>query len=389
MEGHPVKPTALPAGPTSPAPSRRLTDIDFWRGLILCCIFINHIPGNIFERLTPKNYGLSDSAEAFVFLSGVSLALAYWTRFTDGRAGQVLQALQLRVVKLYGIHLFLTVAAIAVFAAGATLGGDDELMNVHGRALFTDDPTAALLGLVSLGHQIGYFNILPLYIVLIAMLVAQLAIARAWGPWAMLGASAATYGAARLSGLDVPTWPMKGAWFFNPLAWQLLMAIGVAAAMLYRQGRLAIHPGLLALSGLVVAAGLVSVTDGFSLLPGLYDWMRGWADLDKTSLGLGRLVHFIAMAYLLYGLGVAARVRAAAFYEPVSRLGRNSLTVFAILSLLAAVGQVAEDLAGHSVGLDLLLIGSGLAILYGAATLAEAWPRPVSITRARLRAGQR
>ncbi len=66
---------------------RAWTSIDFWRGVVLCTIFINHIPGNLFEIVTQKNYGFSDSAEAFVFLSGLSLALAYARRFANGQAG--------------------------------------------------------------------------------------------------------------------------------------------------------------------------------------------------------------------------------------------------------------------------------------------------------------
>ena len=384
-----VKPVRVSTCATSLAVARRETDIDFWRGLVLCCIFINHVPGNLFERLTPKNYGFSDSAEAFVFLSGVSLAFAYGRRLSDGGLGPVLHAIQGRVVKLYGIHLFLSVAAIAIFAAGASYGDDDTLMNVHGRALFTDDPSAALLGLVSLGHQLGYFNILPLYIVLMAMLVAQLSVARVAGPGSMLLAAGTVYGAVRLSGLNIPTWPMKGSWFFNPLAWQLLMAIGVAAGLLHRQGRLRAQPALLGLAGLVVAVAAVSVTDGFTLLPGLQDWTRGWADLDKTSLGLGRLIHFVALAYLLYSFGAAARLRATKVYEPLCLLGRHSLTVFALLSLLAAVGQVAEELMGHTVELDLVLLGGGLVLLYGLARVSEAWPQPLADMRTRLRAGQR
>ncbi|MDX7951428.1 OpgC domain-containing protein [Lichenihabitans sp. Uapishka_5] len=387
MKTHGAKP-AIDAS-TQPLPARRRTDVDFWRGVVLCCIFINHIPGNAFERLTPKNYGFSDSAEAFVFLSGLSLAFAYVGRFSDGRAGQVMQSLQWRVAKLYGIHLFLSVAAIAIFAAAASFGGDDALMNQHGRALFTDDPAAALLGLASLGHQLGYFNILPLYIVLIAILVVQLVMVRMAGPWPMLAVSALFYAVVRVFDINIPTWPMKGSWFFNPLAWQLLMAVGIVAALLLRDGRLRSRPVPLALAGLVVAAGAVSVTDGFSLLPGLYDWTRNWADLDKTTLGLGRLVHFIALAYLLFGLGVAARLRRTWSYAPFCRLGRNSLTVFALLSLLAAVGQVAEDLIGTSFGLDLLLIVGGLAILYATAWASETLPQPGAERRARLDVRQR
>ncbi|MCW6508603.1 OpgC family protein [Lichenifustis flavocetrariae] len=369
-------------------PGRR-DSIDFWRGLVLSFIFINHIPGNLFEILTPKNYGFSDSAEAFVFLSGVSLAFAYANRFADGRAAQVIQSLSWRVGKLYGIHIFLSIAAIAIFATGATLGQDDGLMNVHGRELFADDPWAALAGLLSLGHQLGYFNILPLYIVLIALLTVQLSIARIAGPWPMLAAAFALYAAARLFGWNIPTWPMRGTWFFNPLTWQFLMATGLASVILLRGVARPANPPLLVAAALVLFGGALSVTDGLSLLPGLQDWTRGWADLDKTSLGLGRLVHFAALAYLLYGLGVAAWFKKWPIYAPLCLLGRNSLTVFAILSLLAGVGQVFTTILGHTAALDMLLIGSGLAILLGAAWLSEAWSLPEAFDRARLRVGHR
>ena len=62
----------------------RNTVIDFWRGAVLVFIFVNHIPGNLLEHLTPRNYGFSDAAEAFVFISGLSVALAYYPRLPQG-----------------------------------------------------------------------------------------------------------------------------------------------------------------------------------------------------------------------------------------------------------------------------------------------------------------
>ena len=49
--------------------------VDFWRGFALASIFINHIPGIWYERLTHRNFSISDSAELFVFLAGWSLGL--------------------------------------------------------------------------------------------------------------------------------------------------------------------------------------------------------------------------------------------------------------------------------------------------------------------------
>ncbi len=58
----------------------RVGSIDFWRGGVLIAILVDHIPGNVLEFLTPRNFGLSDSSEAFVFLSGVSVGMVYLPR---------------------------------------------------------------------------------------------------------------------------------------------------------------------------------------------------------------------------------------------------------------------------------------------------------------------
>src|SRR6516225_8273106 len=58
------------------APAKRIDGIDFWRGFGLLTIFIDHVPENVFQHVTQQNFGFSDAAELFVFLSGVSVALA-------------------------------------------------------------------------------------------------------------------------------------------------------------------------------------------------------------------------------------------------------------------------------------------------------------------------
>jgi len=62
-------------------PSRRDHRVDFLRGMALAIIFINHVPGNFYEKLTPKNFGFSDAAEIFVILAGFASAYAYFSRF--------------------------------------------------------------------------------------------------------------------------------------------------------------------------------------------------------------------------------------------------------------------------------------------------------------------
>ena len=354
----------------TPAPSRRIDGIDFWRGLVLCTIFINHVPGNLFEFATQKNYGFSDSAEAFVFLSGLSLAVAYAPRFRSGQAGRAVGSIARRAVRLYGIHIVLSLAGMAIFAAGSLATGTDALMEAHGRDLFVDDPRAALIGLFSLGHQLGYFNILPLYVLLLAPAAAMLWLGSR-RPWLMLAGSFTLYAAARFSALNIPTWPMKGAWFFDPFTWQFMMGLGLCAGLALRRRPLPRPWWLIVAAGAVVGFGAACVSNGLGWLPGLEDWASRWADLDKTVLGVGRIVHFAATAYLVATLDIAGWLRNGVLFNALCRLGRNSLWTFALLSLLAAMGQVLVDYFGHSTALDGVLILGGLAMLYGAAGLLE------------------
>src|SRR5947199_10658544 len=114
------------------APAKRIDGIDFWRGLALLMIFIDHVPENVFQHVTQKNFGFSDAAELFVFLSGVSVALAYGTRFFDGETVGAVRALLLRAFTLYWVQILISLLIIAIFAGAAALwAGDDLLQDSH------------------------------------------------------------------------------------------------------------------------------------------------------------------------------------------------------------------------------------------------------------------
>jgi hypothetical protein len=355
--------------------SGRLDGIDFWRGCVLCMIFVDHMPGNAFETLTPRNFGFSDAAEAFVFLSGVSIALAYGRHFSIGERLKTLRGLGRRVLKLYGAHVGLSVAALAIFFAGAALAEKPDLVAVHGRDLFVENPGLGFLGIVSLGHQLGYFNILPLYMILLACVPALLLLAAI--DWrVMLAASALLYALVRIEGWNLPNWPTSGAWFFDPLAWQFLFAIGVAVGLGLRRGPVPVSR-LLALAALaVVTASAAVVTHRLWAAPGteLYGVLEAWRgrlDLDKSQLGLARLIHFLALAYLVYAAGISARLRELRLYAPLALLGRNSLWVFALLSLFSALWQVLVETVARNVALDLGFAAVGMVCLYGAARVID------------------
>ena len=62
---------------TLPAAGERELRLDLFRGLALWLIFIDHLPPNILTWFTIRNYGFSDAAEIFIFISGYTAAFVY------------------------------------------------------------------------------------------------------------------------------------------------------------------------------------------------------------------------------------------------------------------------------------------------------------------------
>jgi hypothetical protein len=103
------------------------------------------------------------------------------------------------------------------------------LLEWNNAAAVFNDPVPTHIGLVLLSHQLGYFDILPLYVVL--MLMAPLfALIDRTAPHLLLPASATLYVCALTFRLTLPTWPVSGTWFFNPLAWQFVFVLGFVFA---------------------------------------------------------------------------------------------------------------------------------------------------------------
>ena len=64
---------AKPVAMVSPLPAlaaERDLRLDLFRGVALWLIFLDHIPENIVNWFTLRNYGFSDATEIFIFISG-------------------------------------------------------------------------------------------------------------------------------------------------------------------------------------------------------------------------------------------------------------------------------------------------------------------------------
>ena len=97
--------------------------LDMFRGLALVMIFINHVPGTVYENFTNRNFGFSDAAEAFVFMSGMAAGLAYSGKFITanswGTYWTAIARVWARARQLYFVHLTITLLALGIFAFAA------------------------------------------------------------------------------------------------------------------------------------------------------------------------------------------------------------------------------------------------------------------------------
>ena len=351
---------------------RSPNEIDFWRGLALVSIFINHIPGFVFERMTPRNIGYSDSAELFVFLAGWSLGRLASNTAEPLSLVRLVLRLGARAVRLYAAQILITMLAIAITAAAAILLENPLLLEWNNAAAVFQDPVPTHLGLVLLTHQLGFFDILPLYVVLM-MGAPVLAVLLRLAPVAILPLSLAVYATTLTFDINLPTWPVEGVWYFDPFAWQAVFVLGFVlsgegrASGLVRRHLRWLRP----LGGAAVIVAAWCSLRGYEPDPMLAPSPKLFFIVDKSHLSPIRLIHFLLLCAAFAGSFRTIRVAAAPLAQFLSMLGRNSLNVFCVGSLLSLLGQLVRFALGGSVAVDVVVLGVGIAVLGFTAWVTE------------------
>ncbi|MGF7157220.1 OpgC family protein [Bartonella heixiaziensis] len=352
-------------------PFRRDTRIDVFRSLALLTIFINHIPGTLYETITHRNFGFSDSAEVFVLLSGVSLGLSFHTRLHQESFTVLVRKLWSRALQLYGAHLFATFATLSLFLAGFLLWRTEKLLSMNNVGLFVAQPLVAFWSTLSLGHQLGYNNILPLYIVL--MFFAPFALY--WGckrKGLLLLGSFMLYLLCGFYQIAPPSYPLEGKWFLNPLSWQFLFVIGLVSTLSLKQGKqIAFKPFWIVFSAAYLLLSLLWVRLNWWGVLGWFQWSSPLINFNKTFLSLPRLFHIVALATLILCLPRLHQWFHVSPKHPLAILGKHSLPVFVTGTVFSMFGQILKTVMTGTVFSDSLLIISGLAMQLGVAYYYE------------------
>ncbi|MEW6631307.1 MAG: OpgC domain-containing protein [Pseudomonadota bacterium] len=366
----------------NPVSTARDTRIDVLRALALLTIFVDHVPGTVFENVTYRNFGFSDAAEAFVLISGISVALAYGTKFQPG--ARLLSTLKMwrRAGVLYVAHIVITMAVMAMFCAVAVFAHRPELLKMINIEPLMRNTPEVLLGIVTLGHQLGYNNILPVYAALLLMAPAFVLFV-SYRPVAALTVSGLLWLVAGIWQIAPPNYPEPGLWFLNPLSWQFLFNIGLAAMLhVKRGGTIPVNRWLI---GGAAAYVLIAAVWVHTPLWGQVTWFNlpvVIGGFDKTFLSLPRLMHILAVSYLIVALPAVSNVFRVSPDNPLAILGKRSLPVFIAGTLIAMAAQVLRLINPGGLVYDTLLISAGIAIQFALALYLE-WLAGLSPSRAK------
>lgn len=366
------RPVRAPAPEAAPRKPVRDARVDVLRGFALLMIFIDHIPRNAPAAFTLHNLGFSDAAEIFVLLAGYSSMVAYGGLF--GRAGlrATLVRIGRRCLRIYLFQAGLLLATLVIVRIWMDLTGLTPRFGVA--PLLQMGLLPGLLRGLALNALPNYLDILPLYILLLALFPA-IYFGMRRGIWGVLALSGTLWLAANVDHtLNLPNAAaVDDGWYFNPFAWQFLFVIGAALAVAVRAG-----DGLLPWRNW--AAALAFAYLAFGLLQGGSWGEWGLPDLrplaiaapDKSHVGPLRLLHILALTYLIFSAPAVRRLSGWRPLRLIDACGRHSLEIFAAGCLAALIGRILYRTFDATWPLQIAVNLTGLALMLGLAKLLDA-----------------
>lgn len=356
--------------------------LDFFRGLALLCIFIDHMPASHLTAYTIRNFGLSDASELFVFISAYTAGLVHMRRVVRDGIASAGQRIWRRAGQIYLAHLLVLVVTCGL--AGWLTRAFDNPQFVQGLNVgpFLERPVRAFIDATVFVFQPTFMNILPLYVVLFVFLPFILWLLRR-GQALALGLSFVLY----LLASEFP-WmdnPVGTTWQFNPSAWQLLFVIGVSlGASSYVEGWRIPRSRVL----LVLAAAYVGWA--FWTGPAAYGYDGRSVELppavhvllfpvmDRANLSVWRLAHILALAYLAASfLKIGNPFFRSWLARPLVLLGQHSLTLFCVGVILSVLGWAMLTELGAGWPVQVLVNAGGFAMMGVIAWLLS--PRPARV----------
>ncbi|MFB9174272.1 OpgC family protein [Roseibium salinum] len=344
-------------------------------------IYVAHVPWNWWTLWIPARFGFSDATEIFVFCSGMASAIAFGKIFdVHGWAMGAARILH-RMWQVYWAHIgqFLVIAVgLAIVQESGFLNRCCNLTEDYVGSLnllhLYDNTAVALPGILTLTWVPNYFDILPMYVVILSLIPLMMLVAR-YSVMSALALSVGLWFAAQFDLLSLPAEPWSDReWFFNPFAWQMLFFTGFA----FMRGWIPAPPVNRKLVALCAFIVLVTVPFAYFRVHTNVEWVQAIRDAIrplwiKTEFGLFRHIHFLALAYLAW---IAAGEHGkhllghgalwGRFVRVVQKVGQQSLPVFmASLVIAQAAGLLRDMVWGRGEWIPQILsnLGGFLALI--------------------------
>jgi hypothetical protein len=350
--------------------------LDLFRGVGLWMIFLDHIPHDVVAWLTLRNYGFSDAAEFFVFISGYLAGFIYAPVIRAGHFLAALKRLWKRAAEMYVAHIMLFLIFTAQIARTARKFDNPLYENEFNVYNFLQHPDILIGQALTLRYKPVNLDVLPLYISLIAASPFIL-----WGlvrsPNLTLLGSAILYVLARWFDWNLASYPPGTTWYFNPFAWQLMFVFaawcgvgGVAKLKAIIQSRVALIVSL----AWIVFAFLIVMTWHIAFLDAMVPkWMiKAIYPIDKTDLDMLRFTHFLALALVVTRyLPRHWAPLTSKWFRPLILCGQHSLPIFCLGVFLSFGAHWILMQYTRGVWEQLVVSASGILIMIAAAWLLD------------------
>lgn len=327
-----------------PAAQSRDLRLDFFRGIALIFIFVDHIPENIFSYFTIQAVQFYDAAEVFIFISGYTAALVYGRTLALQGPSYATARIISRAWQLYVAHIFLFVIFVAEVSYTVRTFNNPMYNDEMRVGDFLEEPHLAIVKALLLEFQPTFLDILPLYIILLVIFPIVL-LGLQLQPMLVLVPSFLLYVLVQILGISVPAYPEGHVWYFNPLAWQFLFIAGAALGLgRLRETRWArFERAVLPAAAIVLGVGFLvklswTIHGVWDPFPGLF--LRELWPVSKNNLSLTRLIPFFAMLAIVAAI-VSPDVAflRSPLTKPLVLCGQQSLEIFCLGILLSALGH--------------------------------------------------
>jgi len=357
--------------------------LDFFRGIAMFIILIAHTSWNSWTLWIPARFGFSDATEIFVFCSGMASAIAFAAVFDRHNWFMGTARVLHRVWQVYWAHIGMFIVICVWVSWIDVMGNHGNFMKdrLNLMPFFEMNTSQQLLGLLSLTYVPNYFDIMPMYMIILLMIPLVMALSRispyvamgfcvllwlganveAWNNWYHNDTSNwLRFSAEPWNSESWMSWYFSGQipedvkarlnprwWFFNPFSWQLIFFTGFA----FMRGWLPKPPVNKILIGIAIVVVIASVPlayyriyEGALWGDDINAWLKSsplleWREsirslIWKTDFGLFRYLHFLAVGYLAWvavgegGKRLISDGLWGKFVAVVKTVGQQSLAIF-------------------------------------------------------------